>query len=91
MTQAQGSHTCTHCGRSGHSSTREEREKSCPAFNKKCDNCGSVGHFKLKCRRGKKVGAGSVTESPKEADKNSNSVGVISIMKLSTSEITFPR
>lgn len=27
--------------------------KQCPAFNKKCLNCGFIGHFKIGCKKGK--------------------------------------
>ena len=37
---------CTHCGRSNHGSGQEERKKLCPAFEKKCEKCDRVRHFK---------------------------------------------
>ena len=40
---------CKYCGRQNHKSSYEERKNSCPAFDKKCDKCGRVGHFKKKC------------------------------------------
>lgn len=48
---------CTHCGRPNHGSSKEEREKSCPAFNRKCDNCARQGHFKRQCMGQKKTKA----------------------------------
>ena len=30
---------CGHCNRTGHSSSPQDREKKCPAFNKLCGNC----------------------------------------------------
>ena len=40
---------CSHCGRNDHNSAQEDRRKSCPAFDKKCDKCGKIGHFRKKC------------------------------------------
>ena len=45
---------CTNCGRFGHSSQREEREKHCPAWDKVCQSCDRKGHFKSVCRMKKK-------------------------------------
>ena len=45
---------CKYCGRQNHKSSYEERKNSCPAFDKKCDKCGRVGHFKKKCLSKKK-------------------------------------
>ena len=42
-----GQGNCGFCGRSRH--PREE----CPAKEKKCNNCGTVGHFSTKCRKKK--------------------------------------
>ena len=56
---------CSHCGNTDHGSGKEQREKSCPAFNLNCGKCGNQGHFKRKCKStGKKqknkAGAGKV-------------------------------
>ena len=40
---------CTHCSRSNHGSGQEEKKKLCPAFEKKCDNCDRIRHFKRQC------------------------------------------
>ena len=45
---------CRNCNRTGHGSSQAEREKSCPAWGKKCDSCGKEGHYKVCCRSGKK-------------------------------------
>ena len=42
--------TCGYCGRSGHSSNRQERMKNCPAFGKMCTKCGRAHHFANVCR-----------------------------------------
>ena len=39
---------CTHCGRKDHTGSLEDRKQHCPAFNKKCERCERVGHFKKK-------------------------------------------
>ena len=67
--------SCSHCGKTDHGSSAQERERSCPAFNKKCDRCGKEGHFKRKCmskRHGGSDGgpksAGVVEREELEAD-----------------------
>ena len=73
---------CSHCGRTGHGSTPTEREKSCPAFGKTCDNCGKEGHFMKKClSRKKKNSSGGpksaeiVEQKESEAEADVVSVG----------------
>ena len=39
--------SCFNCGRDDHFA----RDR-CPARGGKCDQCGEIGHFKVKCRRG---------------------------------------
>ena len=39
---------CFNCGRDDHFA----RDRRCPARGRKCDQCGEIGHFKVKCRRG---------------------------------------
>ena len=41
---------CRNCNRTGHNSSIKERERSCPAWGKSCDNCGKEGHFKACCK-----------------------------------------
>ena len=41
---------CGHCNRTGHSSSPQEREKKCSAFNKTCGNCDRKGHFQVVCK-----------------------------------------
>ena len=41
---------CSHCNRTGHGSSPQEREKKCPALNKSCGNCDRKGHFRAVCR-----------------------------------------
>lgn len=45
------SSTCGYCGRSGHSSNKQERMKSCPAYGKTCTKCGIAHHFAKVCRK----------------------------------------
>ena len=40
--------SCFNCGRDDHFA----RDRRCPARGCKCDQCGEIGHFKVKCRRG---------------------------------------
>ena len=40
--------SCFNCGRDDHFA----RDRRCPARGRKCDQCGEIGHFKVKCRRG---------------------------------------
>ena len=41
---------CSNCGRIGHTSQREDREKNCPAWDKICSACSRKGHFRGVCR-----------------------------------------
>ena len=71
---------CSHCGRQDHGSSPKERERSCPAFDKKCDTCGRVGHFRKKClSRKNKEDAGKrsagVVEKEDEVEVDSVSAG----------------
>ena len=36
------------CGRDDHFA----RDRRCPSKGRKCDQCGEIGHFQVKCRRG---------------------------------------
>ena len=40
--------SCFNCGQDDHFA----RDRRCPARGRKCDLCGEIGHFKVKCRRG---------------------------------------
>ena len=44
------SNHCSYCGRYGHSSDRDERVKSCPAYNHTCSKCGKRHHHESVCR-----------------------------------------
>ncbi len=44
---------CSHCGGSGHSSY--ERREKCPAWGKKCTNCGILNHFHNSCLKPKRA------------------------------------
>ena len=50
-TQPTRRNPCSHCGGSGHGSTRREREKECPAYNKTCSRCGILHHLESVCRQ----------------------------------------
>ena len=43
---------CSHCGLSDHASY--ERQQKCPAWGKKCNNCGILHHFKSMCLKPKR-------------------------------------
>ena len=38
---------CFNCGREDNFA----RDRKCPAQGRKCDQCGEIGHFKVKCRK----------------------------------------
>ena len=44
---------CKYCGRTGHgeSPSLSVRERKCPAWNKECNHCHAMGHFKSRCHR----------------------------------------
>ena len=42
-----GKRDCFNCGREEHFA----RDRRCPARGRKCDQCGEIGHFKVKCRK----------------------------------------
>ena len=42
-----GKRDCFNCGREDHFA----RDRRCPARGRKCDQCGEIGHFKVKCRK----------------------------------------
>ena len=35
--------SCAHCVGAGHGGGLKDREKCCPAYSKRCDNCGKKG------------------------------------------------
>ena len=37
--------TCTHCGKVGHGSSRDERSDNCSAYRQSCTKCGKHGDF----------------------------------------------
>ena len=49
-----GKKDCFNCGREDHFA----RDRRCPAQGRKCDQCGEIGHFKVKCGQGQKQGEG---------------------------------
>ena len=43
---------CRNCGRSDHDGRSVEvRRERCPAFNKACNKCQTIGHFASRCRK----------------------------------------
>ena len=42
-----GKRDCFNCGREDHFA----RDRRCSARGRKCDQCGEIGHFKVKCRK----------------------------------------
>ena len=44
---------CRFCGRTGHGEnpSLSVREKKCPAWNKECNHCHGMGHFKSRCHK----------------------------------------
>ena len=58
-TELSGNERCRYCGRKGHGAkpSFHQKKELCPAFDKKCNSCGGVGHFsKTKaCRQSAKV------------------------------------
>lgn len=44
---------CSHCGKAGHSSGRQQRMHHCPAFNHTCTSCDLQHHFESVCRKPK--------------------------------------
>ena len=44
--------SCSHCGRSDHTSKLQDRRDNCPAFDKSCNKCKTNGHFGPQCRGG---------------------------------------
>jgi hypothetical protein len=42
---------CQGCGRQSHPAGKSMRRTDCPAYSKKCDACGTTGHFKSVCRK----------------------------------------
>ena len=43
--------TCGHCGGTGHSSNRQEREGVCKAYNILCNKCKKLGHYRCFCKK----------------------------------------
>ena len=79
---------CSFCGRAQHS---QDREKSCPAWGKKCGKCGKLGHFQAVCRS--KNGQNKFSKSRKvsevEAKENGDS-GTLGAVGHDDSYFMFP-
>ena len=88
---------CSHCGKTNHSSTPAVRERSCPAYSKKCGKCDRIGHFQSQCRSGKprpnSGRASEVTGEVVDQSMEANSVsigmmaGVLQVMSSVTREV----
>ena len=42
---------CHGCGKTSHPAGKSMSRKDCPAFTKRCEYCGIVGHFKAVCKK----------------------------------------
>jgi hypothetical protein len=62
-----------------HGSGQKEREKSCPAFSKKCENCDRVGHFKRHCLSKKNKQSGGMAEVVEDKETYSRDTKSISV------------
>ena len=47
---------CRGCGKSSHGKDKTLARKDCPAFGKKCRNCGMENHFTHVCERRSRIG-----------------------------------
>ena len=70
-----GGKKCNHCGGATHNkeegNTAPVRRKHCPAFDKKCEKCSRVGHFKNVCKsnpRDTKADPKNGKDKPESAD-----------------------
>ena len=50
-TSAGSQNPCTHCGKTGHGSSFQERSTKCPAFNHTCSKCNVPSHYESVCKR----------------------------------------
>ena len=59
---------CTHCGKLGHSRTRQDRIRKCPAFNHTCTKCGILHHHESVCRQSRRRATAPSAGSPPQDD-----------------------
>ena len=57
---------CSHCGTNDH--TNFERQEKCPAWGKKCNNCGILNHFQKVCQKPKRKSKPSNFKSVETAE-----------------------
>ena len=75
---------CNYCGRSGHSSARQERVRKCPAHGKICTKCGAPNHFANVCRKSSKGTNRQTHTSPNVVDDAAATFDLL----CSTSDVT---
>ena len=54
---------CSHCGKTGHGKSYQERSKKCPAFGRTCSKCKVEHHFEQVCRNRNFVASNRQTNS----------------------------
>ena len=59
---------CTHCGKLGHSRTRQDRIRKCPAYNHTCAKCGILLHHESVCRQSRRRATAPSALSPPQDD-----------------------
>ena len=65
---------CSNCGKVGHTSQKEDREKNCPAWNQICKACNRKGHFQNVCRMKKKQFVGKAKKVDEDVNADTASV-----------------
>ena len=68
--------TCTFGNYQGDGSSREERQQGCRAYDKTCNKCSKLGHFRAACRSGPKINSTS-NEKANNAKNYMGTVGVL--------------
>ena len=58
---------CGYCGKRGHSTRKQDRKQSCPAYGHVCTNCQIPHHFESVCRKPKQKHQGDTAGATFEA------------------------